>query len=613
MRVGRPKQTLAGLCALVAVIAVVTTLPRGAAAASSPPSMSFTPDVRADTSEGSHFGQNEPVVWADQSGRSFITWQGGSNDGTNTVATSDGVTFSQLANTDPAGSQGGDVTLASTSWPNTTVHVPVGPSGENGVFWGDLGGNTCGALGSRASVSIDQGATWQNAQDDACQPAQIDRDWIAAYTPPLYRGGTQAVSHTFVYNAYHDFVASNVWVSRSTDGGATWTNTPGSQFNAIQPGSAAAASSLCNTYPGGVAVDQNGTQHQGRVYVVWNAGDTPQNQSNGCNVSSAQPFDHIFLSYSDDNGSTWTTHTVFNDPCAPSPPVPPVNPTTCQDTSAGWTPVAVDDAGNVYVAFTWIDTSKPSPRYDVYLEVSKDGGNTWNGGSLGTGLGFLDAPGAPIDVTANLPGTSFYPELAAGGNGGVDLGLYNTAFTTQPGMFNKAGAQPESAVWDVYMAQSLNALDAAPSWTISKVTTHPNYFGDICTVGIACGLVPGVPGDRILADNFGISVAPDGGARVTWTDTRDSWSSTCQPGPPSDTSDNNVGCQNTHVYFACQTSGVGIAGQTVTGCGQSQLLETNVPEAPLIPALVIGAGGVAMLARRVLQRRLRPSVSQPLT
>ncbi|HKR98623.1 MAG TPA: sialidase family protein, partial [Candidatus Dormibacteraeota bacterium] len=404
------------------------------------------------------------------------------------------------------------------------------------------------------------------------------------------------------------FVASNVWVARSTDGGTTWTNTAGSQFNAVQPGSAAAASSLCNTYPGGIAVGQNGA-HAGRVYVVWNAGDTGQNQTNGCNVTSAQPFDHIFLSYSDDNGSTWTTHTVFNDPCAPSPPVPPVNPTTCQDTSAGWTPVAVDDAGNVYVAFTWIDTSKPNPRYDVYLEVSKDGGNSWNGGTVGLALGVGDAPGAPIDVTANLPGTSFYPELAAGGTGGVDIGLYNTAFTTSPGTLNKAGAQPESAVWDVYLAQSLNGLDSSPLWTISKVTTHPNYFGDICTVGIACGALPSIPGDRILADNFGISVAPDGGARVTWTDTRDSWTSTCKPGPPGDTSDSNVSCQNTHVYFACQTSGLGIAGQTVTGCGQSQLLSTDVPESPLVPALVLGAGAVAMLARQLLRRRSQPNLA----
>ncbi|MFN2582627.1 MAG: hypothetical protein ABR498_07795, partial [Candidatus Dormibacteria bacterium] len=429
------------------MLASSTTAARAGGAAAAPPQMGFTPDVRADTAEGNHFGQNEPVVWADQSGRTYITWQGGSNNGTNTVATSDGVNFSQLANTDAGGQQGGDVTFASTSWPDPSADTAVGATGESGIFWGDLGAasttDPCGpgGLGARASVTTDQGTTWQHAQDDACQQLAIDRDWIAAYTPPQYRGTTQAVAHTQVYNAYHDFVASNVWVSRSTDGGTTWTNTPGSQQDAIQPGSVGAASSLCNTYPGGIAVDQNGA-HQGRVYVVWNAGDTGENQTNGCNVTSAQPFDHIFLSYSDDGGSTWVTHTVFNDPCAPTPPVPPTSPTTCQDTSAGWTPVMVDDAGNVYVAFTWIDTSKQNPRYDVYLEVSKDGGNTWNGGTLGATLGVGDAPGAPIDVTASLPGTNFYPELAAGGNGGVDIGLYHTAFTTQPGFLQKAGAQP---------------------------------------------------------------------------------------------------------------------------------------------------------------------------
>jgi hypothetical protein len=56
------------------------------------------------------------------------------------------------------------------------------------------------------------------------------------------------------------------------------------------------------------------------------------------------------------------------------------------------------------------------------------------------------------------------------------------------------------------------------------------------------------------------------------------------------------------VYFACQTAGLGIHGQTVTGCGQSQL-QAAIPEAPWAPALLLGAGAVALLSGRRLRRR----------
>ncbi|TMB93092.1 MAG: exo-alpha-sialidase [Chloroflexi bacterium] len=588
---------LRGAIVCSGLIALTVWAPRVAAAPSAPvpapPGMGFTPDVRADTAEGSATGQNEPVTAVDQTGKTYITWQGASNGGTNTVSTSDGISFQALGATDSSGNEGGDVAMATSSWPNPAADTPTGAAGSNDVVWADLGSNTCGLLGFRASFSLNQGTSW-TPTDAGCQPFQVDRDWVAAYTPPAFRGTAQAAAHTLVYDAYHDFGASDVWVSRSTDGGVTWTAV---QQSAIQAGSAGQLTSLCNTYPGGVAVDQNGV-HAGRVYVVWDTGDPPQNGSQGCNLSSAQPFDHVFLSYSDDGGSTWTTHAVFNDPCAPTPPAPPVDPTTCQDTSEGWTPVAVDDSGNVYVAFTWLNVSSTNPEYDVFLEVSQDGGNTWNGGTSGlNGVG--DAPGAPIKVNSTT-GTHYYPEIAAGGNGGFEVAWYRTPYVTVTGALQKPATQPGSAVWDVWIAQSLNVLGSG-GFTQSQVTTHPLYFGDICTIGIACGTpIPGAAADRILADNFGIAVGPDGGARITWTDARDSWGPGCLP-TTSPNDDTAVFCQTTHVYFACQTTGLGIHGETVTGCGQSLAVQT--PEVPLVPALLLGGAAVAVAGRRLIVRR----------
>src|SRR5207245_6192265 len=113
----------------------------------------------------------------------------------------------------------------------------------------------------------------------------------------------------------------NIWVERSSDGGQTWAPTG---MPAIEAGSVQQLTSTCNTIPGGIAVDQNGA-HKGRIYAVWETSDLNENAVQGCNYTQAEAFDHIFVSYSDDGGLTWTSSTVFNDPCAPDPPVPPTN------------------------------------------------------------------------------------------------------------------------------------------------------------------------------------------------------------------------------------------------------------------------------------------------
>ena len=76
--------------------------------------------------------------------------------------------------------------------------------------------------------------------------------------------------------------------------------------------------------------------------------------------------------------------------------------------------------------------------------------------------------------------------------------------------------------------------------------------------------------------------------------------------PNDDTSAANCELNQTHVYFACQTSGLGIHGETVTGCGQSLAVQT--PEVPLVPALLLGGAAVAIAGRRLVDRR-RPAVT----
>jgi hypothetical protein len=539
-----PALLLAGACALVTGVAA------GGTAAGPPPRAGFTDAVRADAAETTK-GQNEPQVTVDQSGTAYVTWQSGQN-GSDTSKTRDGTHFTYLGYPDPGTPNSGigtgdigDVTIASASFPNPVQDTPADATGDNAVFWGNLGqgGPTCAEtpIQIRAAATLD-GKTWTRQATAGCEPLQIDRPWLAAYTPPAFRGTDQAASHTDLYYEYHDFGLSNVWVETSTDGGRTWAPTA---VSAVEPGSVQALTSTCNTIPDGVAVDQNGA-HQGRIYALWETSDLNENAVQGCDYTQAEAFDHLFLSYSDDGGVTWTSRTVFNDPCDPNPPAPPTDPTACQDVSELFNSIAVDQAGNVYVGYIRRDVSQAHPEYDVYVATSTDGGNTF------------------VSHKANRDtGTHYMPWVAAGGNGGVDVVYYDTPYVQGVGALNKPAGAPSTAQWTVQMSQS---LDGGKTWTQSNVSGHPVYFGDICSTGIFCGLAPAAFGwgnDRILYDDFGLAVGPDGGARVAWTDASGSWTGACKPG-------GDVSCQTTHVEFACQKSGLGVAGQKITGCGQAR-------------------------------------------
>jgi hypothetical protein len=511
-----------------------------------PPAMTFTPNTRADIAEGATQNQNEPQVAVDQTGRAYVYWQGNNR----LSWTDDGATFTYVNKPIPTGNTG-DTALATTTWPSFSHTPSTAGSGDNGVFLSILGMNNCGAFEMKGATSKDRGASWSPVEI-TCQPAQVDRNWTAAYTPPAYRGTSGAVSHTFVYNQYHDFGPSNIWVQTSPDGGATYPMAPTS---AIQPGSTAEIASFCNTIPGGIAVDQRGA-HMGRVYSVWTTSDLVNNAGQGCNITQAEAFDHIFLSYSDDNGQTWTSRNVFNDPCAPNPVQPPVSPTTCQDMSEIFTSVAVDDAGNVFIAFVFRDINQTVPEYDVYVVKSSDGGNTWSAKrKVNTGTG-----------------THYFPWIAAGAADAIDVVYYDTTTIEGVGTGNKPAAAPHTATWTVKLAQS---FDGGLSFTDNQVSTAgvPIYFGDICTTGIFCGngAAFGWGDDRILLDDFGVAIGPDGGARVAWTDARESHGGQCTP-----TGTSAVSCQKTHLYFACQKSGTGLHGETLSGCGVSSTTGVTV-------------------------------------
>jgi hypothetical protein len=157
---------------------------------------------------------------------------------------------------------------------------------------------------------------------------------------------------------------------------------------------------------------------------------------------------------------------------------------------------AMDRQGNLYVAWSGIprgalDPNKVPTR--VYMSVSRNKGKTWS---------------KPVVVSEDVPVASM-PTIAAGDAGRVSLVYYGSAVLKDP--------NENAGPWFPYMTQSLNALDATPSWTTVKISDHSNHVNPICTNGTACTALQ--PNDRNLIDFFWVSVGPRGESLVTWVDT----------------------------------------------------------------------------------------------
>jgi hypothetical protein len=153
--------------------------------------------------------------------------------------------------------------------------------------------------------------------------------------------------------------------------------------------------------------------------------------------------------------------------------------------------LAIDGGGNLYVV--WSDGS------NVYLRTSRDRGDTWSATTR------VNPPA--------LDGANIMPWIVAGDPGRIDVVWYRTAGSNGPG-----------AAWDIYMAQSLNALGAPPAFTVRKLSETVIHRGEICLRGLSCDLPedplvnPEGPGDRSFLEFPSIDKDSAGMAVVTFND-----------------------------------------------------------------------------------------------
>jgi BNR/Asp-box repeat protein len=454
----------------------------------------------------------------------------------------------QLYDTTPSG---GTLTYTSTNkgrtWSPVTTADPV--SGDDclatdqsdAVYLCNLAGSE-GVAPLQADVwkSVDHGATWAHGSGaipqcaTSCSPFGVDRDWVAASILPPATSTAQAE----VVLMYHDFYGpSQIWVNISHDGGATFgppqevLASPAVTPGAVTGTLVAQGYTFCNTVPAGVGIVKPGLPHAGRIYVAWIAADLPQNAT-GCNITMLQSFHTLWVSYSDDGGMTWTPQQAFDAGIG-------------HDTSTPFVGFTLDDQGDPYFGFATNLNSNPatcsaestagtvqsdtSCEYDMYVVWSQDGGGSWDGG------GGLIPGSARTPYRVNPPsesGTHFYPAIAAGDPGQVDVAYLRTTEIVPTDSLGKADpggcagpgpangnptTYPPICSWNLYAGQSLNltASPGAATWTTTRVTPTAMHVGDICNLGIFC-VDPN--SNRNLLDFITEALDPQGCAHIAYAD-----------------------------------------------------------------------------------------------
>jgi hypothetical protein len=331
-------------------------------------------------------------------------------------------------------------------------------------------------------ISKDQGKSFNAGTQTAFED---DRPWLTA-------------AGQNVYVAYHDFTAETPMVCTSHDGGNT--------FPACIPtfgGDPSVANCVENTVPSrSLSIDPTNFSLN-FMYSCSTAAENAQHPPFG-------PLHDFYLAQSFDGGLTWTTHTVFQ-----------------ADTSNGKAPsygnifgnVAIDSGGNYYALFdgTADDNNADTNPYHVYLAVSRDHGQTWS---------------TPIQVDhdANGAGTHVLAHLAVTSPGNVDVVWYGTTATGEPNGFcgtlvsqspctdssgNPDGLAPytdaNAPAWNVYLAQSTNALSATPTFKQVVANATPTHYGEICTNGLVCG-----SSDRSILDYISVAVDCKGFAHIAY-------------------------------------------------------------------------------------------------
>src|SRR2546426_465522 len=226
--------------------------------------------------------------------------------------------------------------------------------------------------------------------------------------------------------------------------------------------------------------------------------------------------DTEWIAVSIDGGNTFTDYTVYN------------NPNTNVDYGHQFINVSVDSAGNLYAVYT--------DDHNIYYSFSRTFGKNWSG---------------PYQINQAPSKTAIFPWSTAGNAGELDVVWYGTNFYNG---VDHPDTYPDTAAWNVYFSQNLNALVPSSSWT-QVAASNIIHYGGVCEAGVTC------TGNRDLLDDFGVAASPTTGSAVIIYTSDQFVNSTAEPATRrSSTSafctqatNNDIDCEHTNI--AVQTGG----------------------------------------------------------
>jgi hypothetical protein len=276
-----------------------------------------------------------------------------------------------------------------------------------------------------------------------------DREWLTRGTKPGE-----------VYLTYHDFAGGLPIIEHSTDGGKTFAPC-GSIIDPLGP--------AAKTYTplGGTLVAKPMVAPDGTIFVEFATPDLIANPVGA-------PLNHLYMAVAKGGCSPTTRfqdYLIYQDPGA--------------DLAKIFQAATRDTGGELYVLAAG-HTKAGQAGSNVWLFTSTDDGKSWS---------------APTQVNPPAQTANVFPTLAGGqARGEAVLGWFGSSTSADP---NNTKDQ-----WRYYAAAT---YDGGRTFNQTTITPDVIHYGDICTQGIFCGLIPGQPSDRNLADFASLAIDPASG------------------------------------------------------------------------------------------------------
>jgi len=473
--------------ATTATITIAGAVTDGAAAVKPPPPPAWTPPVYM-TGGGAEPSIKNPLVGSHNPAAYISAPTGSGSDFwyVDEQVLADGThQFRPSAPQQPdIGTGGGDsdISIANAVNPSTGC-APIAYSGLHNI---DVFDNFT------TSTSPDCGHSFAKPNLFATQNTLTDRQW------QTFDGAKTN------FLIYHKVDTSQIVVSRSDDGGATYrTNSDGiagiggiidaatlpkvvneSQIGNIVTDYSHPVDHL--TYPSGDQVHA--------LYAIF-AGPNSVADNAAANAPGAtwNHNDTIYVARSMDGGVTWTDSVAY------------ASAVSGRELNLLFPVATVDKAGTVYAA--WSD------QLHVQYTYSKDGGVTWaparqvnrdNPAQVGT-----------TTLTAPTAGNAdVFPWIAAGGPGRLDVVWYHGSGGAAGSESTYRDPGDPNTNWTVAAAQIASANSTKPTVaSYSDAVTPVIHKGDICQNGLNCDVLGG---DRTLLDFFEVSIDAAGRANIAF-------------------------------------------------------------------------------------------------